>query len=116
MMFPLVLDLAANGGARGGGLPGLKISRAGYYGWRDRPPSARSVGDANLSQTIARVHRDSRGAYGSPRGHAELRLGLGLACGRKRVARLMRAAGLRGVCHQRKHRHWKPDPATHTPT
>ncbi|QCB92207.1 transposase [Cellulomonas shaoxiangyii] len=50
----------------------------------------------------------SRCSYGSPRVHAELRLGLGLACGRKRVARLMRAAGLVGVCHRRKRRGQPP--------
>lgn len=91
----------------------LKVSRAGYYEWRGRPASARQVADAQLVETITQVHHDSRGTYGSPRVHAELRLGLGLVCGRKRVARLMQIAGLRGVCHQRKHRHWKPDPATH---
>jgi len=91
----------------------LKVSRAGYYEWRGRPASARQVADGQLVETIATVHHDSRGTYGSPRVHAELRLGLGFVCGRKRVARLMRAAGLRGVCHQRKHRRWKPDAATH---
>ena len=91
----------------------LNVSRAGYYEWRGRPASARQVADEQLVATISQVHHDSRGTYGSPRVHAELRLGLGLVCGRKRVARLMRAAGLRGVCHQRQHRHWKPDQATH---
>lgn len=91
----------------------LNVSRAGYYEWRGRPASVRAVADEQLVETITQVHHDSRGTYGSPRVHAELRLGLGLVCGRKRIARLMRAAGLRGVCHQRKHRHWKPDPATH---
>src|SRR4051812_35310407 len=77
--FRLVLDLAAEGVPVAVACRVLKVSRAGYYGWRDRPPSARSVADADLSQTIARVHRDSRGTYGSPRVHAELRLGLGVA-------------------------------------
>lgn len=49
---------------------------------------------------------------GVPRVHAELRLGLGVRCGRKRVARLMRAAGLVRVRHQRKYRH-RPARATH---
>jgi putative transposase len=91
----------------------LNVSRAGYYEWRGRPASARQVADEQLVETITQVHHDSRGTYGSPRVHAELRLGLGLVCGRKRIARLMRIAGLRGVCHQRKHRHWKPEAATH---
>lgn len=62
----------------------LKVSRAGYYEWRGRSPSAREVADDQLVATISQVHHDSRGTYGSPRVHAELRLGLGLVCGRKR--------------------------------
>lgn len=54
----------------------------------------------------------SRGTYGAPRVHAELQLGMGIRCGRKRVARLMRVDGLQGVCHRRKRGH-KPLPATH---
>ncbi|MGV3711814.1 IS3 family transposase [Pseudolysinimonas sp.] len=55
----------------------------------------------------------SRGTYGAPRVHAELRLGLGVRVGRKRIARLMRNAGIVGVSHRRKRRGWKPDTATH---
>ncbi len=62
---------------------------------RERPPSARAKADAVLSEWIERVHRDSRGTYGAPRIHFELRI-LGLRCARKRVARLMREAGLFG--------------------
>jgi transposase InsO family protein len=62
---------------------------------------------------IATVHAASRATYGSPRVHAELRLGLGVACGRHRVARLMRLAGLVGVCHPRKRRSRAPSPAVH---
>lgn len=91
----------------------LEVSRSGYYEWLTRPPSARAVADAQLGATITRVHYDSRGTYGAPRVHAELRLGLGIRVGRKRVARLMRAAGLAGVCHRRKRRGWRPAPATH---
>ena len=91
----------------------LEVSRSGYYQWLTRPPSARAVADAQLSETISRVHYESRGTCGSPRVHAELRLGLGIRIGRKRVARLMRAAGLAGVCHRRKRRGWRPAPATH---
>jgi transposase InsO family protein len=89
----------------------LKVSRSGYYDWLGRVPSARAVADAELSAVIARVHYDSRGTYGSPRVHAELRLGLGIRVGRKRVARLMRRDGLAGVCHPRKRRGFKPAPA-----
>lgn len=91
----------------------LKVSTSGYYDWLKRPPSARSESDAALLETVREVHYDSRGTYGAPRVHAELRLGLNLRLGRKRVARLMRAEGLQGVCHQRKRRGWKPAPAPH---
>ncbi|WP_425432380.1 IS3 family transposase [Geodermatophilus amargosae] len=91
----------------------LRVSRSGYYEWRGRAPSARQLADQELSTTIAGIHTASRGTYGAPRGHAELRLGLGLACGRKRVARLMRAGGLAGVCHRREHRRAGPAPAVH---
>lgn len=89
------------------------MSRSGFYEWRGRAPSARQVADEQLAVTITEVHAASRGTYGAPRVHAELRLGLGVACGRKRVARLMRTAGLAGVCHRRKHRRAGPLPAVH---
>ena len=73
----------------------LKVSKSGFYGWRDRPPSARARADAVLSEKIARIHTDSRETYGAPRIHFELRT-LGVRCARKRVARLMREAGLFG--------------------
>jgi putative transposase len=91
----------------------LGVSRSGYYEWLGRAPSARVIADEQLTATITAVHAASRGTYGAPRVHAELRLGLGTACGRKRVARLMRAAGLTGVCHRRKHRRAGPAPAVH---
>ncbi len=91
----------------------LRVSRSGYYEWLSRAPSARRVADEQLTATIGIVHAASRGTYGAPRVHAELRLGLGVACGRKRVARLMRTAGLAGVCHRRKHRRAGPAPAVH---
>ncbi len=91
----------------------LRISRSGYYEWLGRAPSPRQVADEQLTATIAEVHQASRGTYGAPRVHAELRLGLGVACGRKRVARLMRTTGLAGVCHRRKHRRTSPAPAVH---
>ena len=73
----------------------LKVSKSGFYGWRDRAPSARDQADALLSEKIARIHRDSHETYGAPRIHFELRA-LGVRCARKRVARLMREAGLFG--------------------
>ena len=53
----------------------LRVSRSGYYGWRDRPPSPRDVADAHLANTIVDIHAMSRCSYGSPRVHAELRSG-----------------------------------------
>ncbi len=73
----------------------LGVSRSGYYAWRERPPSRRSREDAALAERIAEIHLRSRETYGYPRVHAELRA-LGVRCGRRRVARLMREAGLRG--------------------
>lgn len=81
----------------------LGVSRSGYYAWRSRPPSQRSRFDAVLTQKIETIHRQSRTTYGSPRVHAELRA-LGIRCGRKRVARLMHRAGLRGCLRGRRMR------------
>ena len=73
----------------------LKVSKSGFYGWRGRPLSKRAKADARLSEKIVRIHTDSRETYGAPRVHFELRT-LGVRCARKRVARLMREAGLFG--------------------
>ncbi len=79
----------------------LKVSKSGFYGWKDRPPSARARADAVLSEKITRIHTDSRQTYGAPRVHFELRT-LGVRCARKRVARLMRRSGLFGCGGPRK--------------
>ena len=78
----------------------LGVSPSGYWAWVKRPPSARTLGDARLTTTIRQIHVASRGTYGVPRIHAELRFG-GTRCSRKRVARLMRLAALEGV-HRRR--------------
>jgi putative transposase len=78
----------------------LRISASGFYAWRDRPPSPRSLTDALLTERIRQIHRASDGNYGSPNIHAELR-DQGIRVGRKRVARLMQQAGLRGVSRRR---------------
>jgi putative transposase len=78
----------------------LGVSPSGYWAWRARGASSRSLGDAALAGRIRRAHEVSRGVYGAPRVHAELRAG-GVRCGRKRVARLMRLEGLVGV-HRRR--------------
>ena len=81
----------------------LGVSRSGYYAWSNRPPSERARFDAVLSEKIETIHRNSRATYGAPRVHAELRA-LGIRCSRKRVARLMRQAKLRGCLRGRKMR------------
>ncbi len=78
----------------------LRVSRSGYYAWRVRPPSQRQRSDAAFIERIRHIHRDSRGTYGAPRIHAQLRAE-GMRVGNKRVARLMRQEGLEG-CHRRK--------------
>jgi putative transposase len=87
----------------------LGVSKSGYYAWRSRPPSKRSREDYALTEKIREVHHRSRETYGSPRVHAELRA-LGMRCGRRRVARLMRVAGLRGCMRSRKRRTTRRDP------
>lgn len=81
----------------------LKVSRAAYYDWASGP-STRSVEDAYLTDLIRDVHVQSRRTYGAPRVHAELADVHEVRCGRKRVARLMRQAGIAGVHRRRKHR------------
>ena len=81
----------------------LGVSRSGYYAWRSRPPSERARLDAVLSEKIEMIHRNSRATYGAPRVHAELRA-IGIRCSRKRVARLMRRAKLRGCLRGKKMR------------
>jgi putative transposase len=78
----------------------LGVSPAGYYAWLHRQPSARAQVDALLTTTIQQVYQASRGTYGVLRIHAELAEEHQIHCGRKRVARLMRLAGLRGVCRR----------------
>ena len=78
----------------------LHVSSSGYYAWRQRTPSARTHADRVLTAQIRAIHAQSRQTYGAPRIHAEL-AATGIACGRKRVARLMRDAAIIG-CHRRR--------------
>jgi helix-turn-helix protein len=75
----------------------LHVSTSGYYEWRDRGTSARALADAHLIRTLRAVHAGSRQSHGVRRCHTELRLGLRLRVGRKRVWRLLRLARLQGV-------------------
>ena len=78
----------------------LGVSTSGYYAWQYRAPSARAQYDAELTMTIHTIHLESRGTYGAPRVHAEL-AAQGIRVGRKRVARLMRAARVQGVSRRK---------------
>ncbi len=78
----------------------LEVSTSGYWAWLRRPRSAWARADAQLTARIRAIHERSRTSYGAPRIHAEL-LADGIAVGRKRVARLMRAAGLHGVSRRK---------------
>jgi putative transposase len=81
----------------------LSVSTSGFYAWKDRPPSTRARRDMVILDKIRCIHADSRATYGSPRIHVELRDDHDVFCGRKRVARLMAGAGIRGCCRRRKH-------------
>jgi putative transposase len=87
----------------------LGVSRSGYYASIGRAESARASGDRRLRGVIVEVHHRSRGTYGSPRVWAELHE-LGVRTSRKRVARLMREAQVRGL-HRPRRRRPRPDPA-----
>ena len=79
----------------------LNVSRSGYYAWKKRGPSQREKEDQRLLKQIEEIHEASRGTYGSPRVHAELKA-RGVHVGKKRVARLMRQAGIQGVSRRKK--------------
>jgi putative transposase len=78
----------------------LDVSASGYYAWQQRRPSAREQADAALLERIRAIHAHSRGTYGMPRVHAELKAE-GTRVARKRVARLMRLAGLQGASRRK---------------
>ncbi len=73
----------------------LEVSRSGFYAWKKRNPSARQQENELLSKRIKQVHKESRGTYGSPRVHEELKA-QGFEVGRNRVARLMHEQGITG--------------------
>jgi hypothetical protein len=80
----------------------LEVSRAAYYQRRAGVTSARAAADAVLSAKIIDIHGESKGTYGSPRVHQALHR-RDISCGKRRVARLMRAAGLEG----RRKKRWR---------
>ena len=78
----------------------LAVSRSGYHGWVQAAPSARARADAALLPQIEAIHARHLGRYGAPRIQNELAR-QGRRHGTKRVARLMKQAGLRGLCRKR---------------
>jgi putative transposase len=78
----------------------LGVSASGYYAWVGRRPSARSLADAALTERIRKIHEWSQGTYGAPRIHFELATE-DVRVSRKRVARLMKAAGVQGVSRRK---------------
>jgi transposase InsO family protein len=106
MIFRLVQELAVGDVLVAVACRVLGASTSGYYEWRGRPPSRRALADRALSVQIRAIHARSRGTYGVPRVHAELRLGRGL-----RGGRLMRAERLHGI--YRRGKHARPAPAVH---
>lgn len=95
----------------------LSVSKSGFYAWDDRPMSPHERRDVELTALIHQIHQRSHRTYGAPRVYVELREAYGVRVGRKRVARLMRRAGLQGVQKRRfwcttrsgKPERWAPD-------
>ena len=88
----------------------LKVSRSAYYAAREGGRSQRAKADGELAARVRAAHQESKGRYGSPRIHAQLRA-QGLRHSRKRVARLMRAQGLQGRAAKRWKKTTIADPA-----
>lgn len=78
----------------------LGVSASGFYAWRERAPSPRSIANAVMTERIRQIHRDSYESYGMPRVRAEL-MEHGVRISRQRVARLMREARIRGISKRR---------------
>jgi putative transposase len=87
----------------------LEVSRTAFYQWVQHNPSQRELDDRELGRLIKKIHARSRGTYGAPRVHAELRR-QGVCTSRKRVARLMRELGLQGRRKRRVKRTTVADP------
>jgi putative transposase len=82
----------------------LEVNRTSFHDWERRAPSDRALSDAWLSEKIKQIHANSDGTYGARRVHAELQLEHGVRVGRKRVERLMRAAGISGLLPRKRRR------------
>ncbi|MFF1615242.1 IS3 family transposase [Amycolatopsis sp. NPDC058278] len=114
-VYPFIeAENAAKGGNVKRACTLLKVSRAAYYAHRSAEPSNRARQDIELTEEIVAIHDESKGTYGTPRLHAELR-NRGRRHSRKRVARLLRAAGRAGRAPKRWRTTTVPDPAASTP-
>lgn len=91
----------------------LDVSRSAYYQWSQQIPSPHARRDAQLGERIAGIHQESRGTYGAPRVHRQLRRE-GVACAKKRVARLMSTRGLAGRHRRRFKKTTIADPTAKT--
>jgi putative transposase len=80
----------------------MRVSTSGFYSWQANPVREKDLDDAYLCDTIVDIWTMSRRSYGSPRVHAELKLGQDVRCSRKRVERLMRQAGIAGIHRRRR--------------
>lgn len=100
--FPVVAALTGQGISIATACRVLRVTDRGYRAWRVRPMSQRTIRHEMLAETIANIHRASRGCYGARRVHAELVHGLGMRVGRDQVARVMERTGLRGLAGIRK--------------
>jgi transposase InsO family protein len=85
------------------------VARSGFYAWQRRPPARRTAADAELTAQLRLLHRQYRGHYGSPRLRAVL-CDTGIRCSRKRIARLLRNAGLTALLRKRRRRTTQVDP------
>jgi putative transposase len=82
----------------------LEVNRTSFHDWERRAPSDRALTDAWLTEKIKAIHEAKRKVYGAPRIHAELRMQHGIKVSRKRVERLMRAAGISGLVSRKRGR------------
>lgn len=78
----------------------LKVSRGGYYAWKHRGESQQARSNRFLMAGIKQIYEESRGTYGAPRITAQLRTE-GIPCGKNRIARLMKEAGISGIASKR---------------
>ena len=92
----------------------LKVHRSGYYAWKAKPHSDRTLANNKLLLEIKQSYDDSYGIYGSPRIHRDLREA-GFNCGVKRVARLMHQAKLKSIRGYRRPRYKSGKPSIAAP-